>query len=65
MPARMSMSFLRQSNKRLLTFEDGRDFEHSQASDRKHLAESQLHEEHGNARQDKCDEVLREMIESC
>lgn len=40
-----------------LTFENGRNLEHPKPTDRKHLPESQLHEEHGDAGENKCDEV--------
>lgn len=39
------------------TFEDWRNLKHPQTANRKHLAESQLHEEHRNARENKCYEV--------
>lgn len=40
-----------------LTFKDGRDFEHAESSNRQHLSQGQLHEKHGDARENKCYEV--------
>lgn len=42
---------------RCLTFEDWRNLEHPETANRKHLPESQLHKKHGNAREDKCNEI--------
>lgn len=51
---------LEKHTKQLQTFEYWGDLENSQASNRKHLSHSQLHEEHWNASKNKREEVRNE-----
>lgn len=51
------IAWLRTLSIRSLTFEDWRNLEHPKTANRKHLPEGQLHKKHGNAREDKCNEI--------